>query len=155
MVLDGHHLPSNLVRYLDDLPKDKSPAHGMETHAFYRVETGGPESAIYAEYRWIHPNDTEHNRGAYIAVGCWARAPLTAAQAMRALQRIETVHADLTSRRNPKTDTFPPNFQLRDYTAPTPTEGSSRQFQLVELLCQAATGNGAFSEPRKSLIQNI
>ena len=155
IVLDGHHLPSSLslARCIDSLPKEKFPAHGMETHAVYRIETDGLRSAIYAEYRWIHPNDTEHNRGAYIAVGCWAKAPLTTAHATRALQRIKTVHDHLTSRRNPKTDTFPPDFQLRDYTAPTPTEGSCGQFQLVDLLCQAVAGNGAFAGPRERLIR--
>ena len=148
--LDGRRLPDQSAKFIDVVPKDKFPKRGVATHILHRVDTGGTGTAIYAEYRWIHPNDTEHNRGAYIAVGCWTETPLTIAQAMEALYRIETVHSDLAAKRNPDTDIFPPEFQLHAYTAPTPTE--TNRDQLADMYCQASAGAGTYNDEFGMLI---
>ena len=147
--LDGRHLPRQLADYVDDIPKERFPEHGEATHIFRRVRKGELDGAIYAESRGIHPNDTEHNRGAYIVAGCWMQAPLTPTRAMEVLYRIEGIHDDLAARRNPRTGAFPPDFQLREYTAPQPSE--ARRDQLADLLRQAAAGNGACKESLRDL----
>ena len=148
--LDDRRLPNWSRPYLDTLPPQKLPTRGEATHYFCRVESEDPRVAIYAEYRWIQPNDTERNRGAFMAVGCWSEAPLSATHAMAALLRIEAVHTDLRDKRNPDTDSFLPEFQLRSYTAPNGSIESS-QVQLSELYRQAAAGVGAYEGKTGSL----
>ena len=103
---------------------------------------------MYAEYRSIHPNDVDHNRGAFIAVGCWSNAALTPDRAMEALYRIEAVHRDLAEKRYPDTDSFLPDFQLRAYEAPNPATVLEPvevdRMQLADLFCQAAAGRGTY-----------
>ena len=149
--LDGRHLPDQAAKYLDVIPKEKFPERGEATHILRRIKTGELGTAIYAECRWIHPNDIEHNRGAYVAVGCWIEAPLTPTQAMEALHRIEGVHVDLAAHRNQDTETFLPDFQLHAYTAPRPAE--TNRHQLADLLYQAGAGIGLWDGKAGRLIQ--
>ena len=141
--LDGRHLPVQ-PSDLDFIPENEFPDRGEATHVLRQVGTGGRGAAVYTECRWIHPNDTEHNRGAYIAVGCWVEAPLSPTSAMRVLHRIESIHEDLAARRDQDTEAFPPDFRLRTYTPAKPEEIG--RDQLTELLCRTAAGNGACKE---------
>ena len=141
-VLDGQRLPGQPGKYLDISRSEKFPQRGVATHCIRREETEEGDTAIYAEYRWIHPNDTEHNRGAFIAVGCWVSAPLTPFQAMKALHRIEQLHNDLAANLSAKNHAFLPDFRLNAYAAPACNELDHAQ--LAELLCRAADGKGVF-----------
>ncbi len=144
--LDGPQVPDGFARYLDDIPAEKFPKRGDATHFFFRDKDEG--WAMYAEYRSIHPNDADHNRGAFIAVGCWSNAALTPDQAMEALFRIEDVHRDLAERRDPDTDSFSPDFQLPEYAAPNLVVLDRDQVdrsRLADLFCQAAAGRGTYS----------
>ncbi len=87
------------------------------------------------------PSDASYNRGAYIAVGCWVDSPLTPAEAIEVLDRIETIHSDLARKRNPETNAFPRDFRLDMYAAPGPA-GNYRG-QWTDLLCLAASGTGS------------
>ena len=154
ITLDGRQFPDRPARYLDNVPAEKFPKRGDATHFFYR---DGPEGwAMYAEYRSIHPNDVDHNRGAFIAVGCWSNAALTPDRAMEALFRIEAVHRDLVERRHPDTDSFPPDFQLRAYAAPNPATVLDPvevdRLRLADLFCQAAAGRGTYGGQSGALI---
>ena len=149
--LDERRLPPQLARYIDAIPKEKFPERGEATHTFHRIKEGELDGAIYIDCRWIHPNDTEHNRGAYIAAGCWAETPFTPTQAIEALHRIEDIHDDLAAHRDPRTETFLPGFQLRAYTAPEPTE--THRDQLAGLLYLASAGIGPWEGKTGALIQ--
>lgn len=149
--LDGREFPVQPEKYLDFIPKEKFPERGEATCILRRVKPEGRETAIYAECRRIHPNDTEQNRGAYIAAGCWVEAPITPTQAMDTLHRIDGIHDDLASHRNRVTETFPPDFQLRAYTAPGAL--GTRRDQLADLLYQAAAGIGVYEGKHGDLIQ--
>ena len=149
--LDGRRLPPQLARHVDAIPKAKFPEHGEATHTFHRIKEGELDGAIYAECRWIHPNDSEHNRGAYIAAGCWAERPLTPTQAIEALHRIKDIHDDLATHRDPRTETFLPGFQLRAYTAPKPPK--AHRDQLADLLYLASAGIGPWEGKTGALTQ--
>ena len=149
--LDGRRLPPRLARYVDAIPKEKFPKRGEATHTFRRIEEGELGGAIYAESRWIHPNDTDHNRGAYIAAGCWAEAPLSPTQAIEALHRIEDIHDDLAAHRDRGAEAFPPGFRLHAYTAPKPS--AAHRGQLADLLYLAAAGIGPWEGKTGALVR--
>lgn len=144
MPLYGRRLPDGLRANLDIVPREKFPKPGEPTHALSRVSTGAAEAAVYAEYRRINPSDRQHNRGAYIAVGCWAAPPLTPAQAVEALDRIEAIHDDLAGKRDPATNEFPRDFRLSAYAAPDPAESCRGQW--ADLISRAASGPGSGSK---------
>ena len=149
--LDGRRLPPRLANYVDAIPKEKFPERGEATHIFVRIGEGELDGAIYAESRWIHPNDTEHNRGAYIAAGCWVEAPFSPTRAIEALHRIEDIHDDLAAHRGRGAEAFPPGFRLHAYTAPEPS--GARRGQLAGLLYLAATGTGPWEGKTGALVR--
>ena len=148
--LDGRHLPRPAAKHLDVDLSNKFPQRGVSTHCFRRDRVEERDAAIYIEYRWIHPNDTDHNRGAFIAVGCWVDTSLTIVQAVEALCRIGRIHDDLAARRDPDTDAFLPEFQLSAYTAPIGREIC--HLQLADVFSQAASGRGVYEGKFGSIV---
>ena len=111
---------------------------------FRRLKPEEPGVAIYAECRWIQPNDTKHNRGAYIAVGCWASTPVTPTQAINILLHIEDIHDDLTIHRDQHTEAFSSDFQLCTYVGPKPV--NLYRDQLADLVYLASAGMAPWEE---------
>ena len=146
---DGLHLPSQAPNLLDVRLGEKFPKSGQETYYVRRTRSNDADVAIYVQYRWIHPNDAKHNRGAFIGVGCWISVPLTPAQAMEALHWISTIHEDLTAIRIPDTDSFPPDFRLSEYSPPR--RSNMYRAQLSDVLCQAAAGSGKYQDKDTSV----
>ncbi len=154
ITLDGRQLPEQATKHLDTNRTEKNPQGKGATHFFYH--DGREGWAIYAEYRSIHPKDTDYNRGAFIAVGCWSSTALAPDQAIEALLRIENIHRELKKKRHPDRDSFLPEFQLSAYVAPTHVTmlGSEKvvRLRLAILFCQAIAGHGTYGDPFRNLI---
>ena len=119
--LGGRQLPADVASQVDKSSQEAEFGPDRPAYLCGRIETGhsGSFAAFYAEYRWIQPSDAPNNRGAYIAVGFCAAAPLDPVQAEAAFWRIESAHRDLTARRGGG-HSFPQDFRLRDYAVSLP-----------------------------------
>ncbi len=157
ITLDGQRFPDRYGRCLEVIPaREFSDQIGVR-HLFHRQGDKEDGWAMYAEYRSIHPNDTDQNRGAYIAAGCWSSKPLFPEQLMSALKTISAVHRSLAEKRDPKTNSFPPKFRLHGYKYPHRAEKVSsdqfdklewadifKQVRLADLFSHATEGRGIF-----------
>ena len=146
VALDGGALPSQVLPYLDINLNESSRQQGNSIHKFIRESTDdGRDLAIYSEYRSIHPNDTESNRGAYIAVGCWSFESLHPLQAVAAIRRIQEIHIDLEGLRNSENNSFPPDFKLDKYRTSSGV-GMDILAQLANVFYQSTSVEGIWKE---------
>src|SRR5687767_3509669 len=63
--LGPERLPGAPEAYLD-----KAPADAVESHRIESILVAGQRHVEYSRVLRINPNDSEANRGAYVAVGC-------------------------------------------------------------------------------------
>lgn len=89
------------------------PAPGATLYRFGQWDGLG----IYAELRGIRPNDTNHNRNAYIGVGFVHDYTLSEEQAVEWIRSVMRVHEDLAGWMEPETLRFRPEFRIQTYSA--------------------------------------
>ena len=149
-VLDGRRLSKGIYDQLD-IQKDDNYAHSENSiYRLIKFPRNGGDRVVYAEYRWISPNDSSYNRGAFIAAGCLVSGALDPIDAINAVQKIEMIHEDLAKLRCSHNNSFPTDFQLKDYNPPAFVEPDI-QTQLAKLFLRCVDDKGKIFQNDQSI----
>ena len=111
--LHGGYLPITIAEKLDGLGGADRPSNeGGMLHIFRRM----PDGVLYKAQKGINPSGDSSNRGAYIAVGCWLRESTGHIEdTARIFQEVLMIHEDLKVKRDPVSNKFDRDFDIRAY----------------------------------------
>lgn len=91
--LDGNNIPSNMFKYIDIYDPDKMKSGN--TSVIQKVKISNNEYTLLVSYEGINPSDQKTSRGAYIAVGILAEAPISLTDSIKYFCEITTLHTYL------------------------------------------------------------
>ena len=109
--------PRVMAKAADALERAQRPGPGEIVFHMTPHEHG----MLVAQIRGILPSDTDHNRGAFVAVGCWSPDGFEETSADLALRWIELVHNHLATFHESKgSHRFRQDFRLAKYAGYPP-----------------------------------
>lgn len=140
--LGPERLPGFPPQYLDVPPAGDRLSHGFE-----RIDAGGSTFIKYARYRRIEPNDSESNRGAYVAVGFITARALPMHVAASCIDLASQIFGHLTAFLRPD-DRFASEFKLGNYghgggAIADLIDAKCSPLLLLDVLMQGMKGQGA------------
>ena len=150
--LDGRRL-SNPKEISDLLDIQRDDDYANSENSKYRLikyPRDGDDRVVYAKYHWINPNDSSYSRGAFIAAGCLVSGALDPIDAINAVWKIEMIHEDLAKLRCSHNNSFPTNFQLKDYNPPACVE-LDIPTQLAKLFLRYVDDKGEIFQNNQSI----